>query len=126
VTRRNRHLAPSLTGRLAQLPIRFYRVFISPLKPPTCRFTPTCSAYALEAVAVHGVVRGGWLGVRRICRCHPWGGHGWDPVPGTTGSEAATEGEVVDDDAAGAALLHGLHHDSRGGAGRQAPPGQGG
>ncbi len=58
-----------------------YRRFISPLKPPTCRFLPTCSQYAVEAFQVHGVVKGGWLTTRRICRCHPLGGHGYDPVP---------------------------------------------
>lgn len=59
----------------------FYRACISPLTPPSCRFTPTCSAYALEALRVHGPVRGLWLSIRRICRCHPWGGSGYDPVP---------------------------------------------
>jgi putative membrane protein insertion efficiency factor len=67
--------------RLLQASIRFYRRFISPLKPPTCRYLPTCSQYALEALEVHGVVRGSWLATRRICRCHPWGGSGHDPVP---------------------------------------------
>ncbi|MGN1233933.1 MAG: membrane protein insertion efficiency factor YidD [Candidatus Cryptobacteroides sp.] len=61
--------------------IRFYQVCISPLKPPTCRFTPTCSAYALEALRKHGLFKGSYLAVRRILRCHPWGGSGYDPVP---------------------------------------------
>ena len=61
--------------------IRFYQVCISPLKPPTCRFTPTCSQYALQAFRKHGVIKGFYLTVKRILRCHPWGGHGYDPVP---------------------------------------------
>lgn len=63
------------------LPVYFYRVFISPLTPPACRFTPTCSQYMVEAVLKHGIFKGGWLGIKRICRCHPWGGSGYDPVP---------------------------------------------
>ena len=62
-------------------PIRFYQRFISPLTPPSCRFTPTCSQYALEALRKHGPLRGLYLAVRRIRRCHPWGGSGYDPVP---------------------------------------------
>ncbi|MBO7067963.1 MAG: membrane protein insertion efficiency factor YidD [Bacteroidaceae bacterium] len=63
------------------IPIRFYQKFISPLSPPSCRFTPTCSQYAIEALRKHGPFKGTYLAVRRILRCHPWGGHGYDPVP---------------------------------------------
>lgn len=66
---------------LLSLPIIFYRAVISPYLPPSCRFTPTCSEYALEALRRHGPFKGLWLTVRRICRCHPWGGSGYDPVP---------------------------------------------
>lgn len=66
---------------LLSLPIKFYRVAISPMKPACCRFTPTCSQYALEALRRHGAFRGSWLAIRRILRCHPWGGSGYDPVP---------------------------------------------
>lgn len=61
--------------------VRFYQVCISPLKPPTCRFTPTCSEYALQALRKYGPLKGGWLALKRILRCHPWGGSGYDPVP---------------------------------------------
>ncbi len=61
--------------------IRFYQIFISPLCPGVCRYQPTCSQYMIEAIKVHGVVKGIWLGVKRLCRCHPWGGSGYDPVP---------------------------------------------
>ena len=68
-------------ARLLILPIRFYQKFISPLTPPLCRYTPTCSQYAVEALRKHGPLKGMYLAVRRILRCHPWGGHGYDPVP---------------------------------------------
>lgn len=63
------------------MPVYFYRWCISPLLPASCRYTPTCSQYMLEAVHKHGVFKGLWLGVKRIARCHPWGGSGYDPVP---------------------------------------------
>ena len=61
--------------------IRIYQYVISPLYGPTCRFQPTCSQYGLEAFRKHGFFKGGWLTIRRIGRCHPWGGSGYDPVP---------------------------------------------
>lgn len=62
--------------------IKFYQICLSPLKGgPTCRFTPTCSQYALEALRKYGLFKGGWLALKRIARCHPWGGSGYDPVP---------------------------------------------
>lgn len=68
-------------SRLLILPIRFYQRCISPLTPPSCRFTPTCSQYAVEALQKHGPLKGLYLAVRRLLRCHPWGRHGYDPVP---------------------------------------------
>lgn len=62
-------------------PIRVYKYCISPLLPPACRFYPTCSEYAQEAILTHGVLRGSFLALRRLARCHPLGGHGYDPVP---------------------------------------------
>lgn len=61
--------------------VRVYQAVLSPYLPSACRYTPTCSQYAIEAICKHGAVRGGWLGLKRISRCHPWGGHGYDPVP---------------------------------------------
>nr|WP_314650515.1 membrane protein insertion efficiency factor YidD [uncultured Porphyromonas sp.] len=66
---------------LLTLPILFYKGSISPLTPPSCRFTPSCSTYALEAIRRHGPIYGLYLALRRILRCHPWGGSGYDPVP---------------------------------------------
>lgn len=68
-------------ARLISLPIRFYRRFISPMKPPCCRFTPTCSEYALEALAEWGVIRGLGLALWRVLRCNPYAKGGYDPVP---------------------------------------------
>jgi putative membrane protein insertion efficiency factor len=61
--------------------IKIYQVAVSPLLGPKCRFTPSCSNYAKEALVKYGVFKGGWLAINRIVRCHPWGGHGHDPVP---------------------------------------------
>jgi hypothetical protein len=68
-------------ARLLALPVRAYRLFFSPWVGHNCRFMPTCSAYALEALEKHGAARGGWLALRRIVRCHPGGGSGIDNVP---------------------------------------------
>jgi len=68
-------------ARIAALPVHVYRLFISPMLGANCRFQPTCSAYALEALEKHGALRGSWLALRRILRCHPGGGSGYDPVP---------------------------------------------
>ena len=79
------NIPESLASRLAAAPIHLYRRLLSPLLPPACRFTPTCSAYALEAIARHGALKGLWLAARRLARCHPltWAGgsSGFDPVP---------------------------------------------
>lgn len=61
--------------------IKIYQLCISPFTPPSCRFTPTCSTYALQALKKHGLFKGGWLAAKRIAKCHPWGGSGYDPVP---------------------------------------------
>jgi len=61
--------------------IKVYQVLISPLFPSSCRYSPTCSHYTLEALKKYGLFKGGWLGIKRISRCHPWGGSGYDPVP---------------------------------------------
>jgi len=67
--------------RLMHWFIRFYQIAISPLLGPRCRYIPTCSQYSLEAIHTHGACKGGWFAIKRLCRCHPWGGYGYDPVP---------------------------------------------
>ncbi|MBR4995664.1 MAG: membrane protein insertion efficiency factor YidD [Alistipes sp.] len=79
----NRSLA--ICRRVLALPllalVKFYQYCISPLTPPSCRYTPTCSQYAVEALKKYGPLKGGWLTIKRLSRCHPWGGSGYDPVP---------------------------------------------
>lgn len=75
------HKLSRFVARLLVVPIVFYQRCISPLTPPSCRFTPTCSEYARQAILKHGPLRGTWLAIKRIVRCNPWGGSGYDPVP---------------------------------------------
>ena len=82
---------PSAVSRLLSRPlialVRVYRVAISPWLGMNCRYQPTCSEYAMEALRTHGAFKGTGLAVRRIGRCHPWGGSGYDPVPGSRGED---------------------------------------
>ena len=70
-----------LFGLILIIPIKAYQILISPLLGPSCRFTPTCSQYAVEAIQKYGPFKGSWLAFKRIIRCHPWGSCGHDPVP---------------------------------------------
>jgi putative membrane protein insertion efficiency factor len=72
---------PGVVARALAWFFTAYKVALSPFLPPACRYTPTCSEYARDAVLLHGALRGSWLAARRLARCHPWGGHGHDPVP---------------------------------------------
>lgn len=76
--------------------IRFYRRAVSPMTPPSCRFVPTCSAYAEEAVVRYGARRGGWIALKRLLRCHPFGGSGYDPVPDMDRRDTPDETPVDD------------------------------
>ncbi|MCL0044151.1 membrane protein insertion efficiency factor YidD [Dehalococcoidia bacterium] len=71
-------------SRLALTFIRIYQILIAPLLPTLCRYSPSCSRYAHEAIFLHGYYKGGWFALRRLCRCHPLGGSGYDPVPPAT------------------------------------------
>jgi putative membrane protein insertion efficiency factor len=91
-------------AHIAALPVHFYRLVISPWLGSNCRYQPTCSAYALEALEKHGALKGGWLALRRIGRCHPFGSSGYDPVPeakvrGCGCSAPEDTGDSADDDA---------------------------
>lgn len=81
----------SLAARLLLALIDAWRWAVSPFYAPCCRFHPTCSSYCRQAVLTHGAVRGCWLGLRRLLRCHPFGGHGWDPVPPADGEQTGCE-----------------------------------
>jgi putative membrane protein insertion efficiency factor len=71
----------NIVSRILILPIRLWQVTLSQVLPPSCRFTPSCSHYGIEALKKHGPIKGSWLTLRRIGRCHPWGPSGYDPVP---------------------------------------------
>lgn len=71
----------NLVSRVLIVPIRVWQLTFSKVLPPTCRYAPSCSAYTIEALQRHGPIRGLWLGIKRIGRCHPWGSSGYDPVP---------------------------------------------
>jgi hypothetical protein len=71
----------AVTGAFFVLLIRLYQYLISPITGASCRYTPTCSQYGVEAIKKHGAFKGGWLTLKRIASCNPWGGHGYDPVP---------------------------------------------
>ncbi|MCY4152967.1 MAG: membrane protein insertion efficiency factor YidD [Aestuariivita sp.] len=71
----------SLAARILAVPVHLYRLVLSPWVGFNCRYQPTCSAYALESLKRHGAIKGSWLALKRIGRCHPWGGCGYDPVP---------------------------------------------
>ncbi len=94
---RLRHRAPTEPGTVARLLLAlvgFYRRFISPALPPSCRFTPSCSAYAVEALRTHGALRGSWSTLRRLLRCGPWHPGGHDPVPPVVGRSNSVEQPV--------------------------------
>lgn len=76
----------SLAARGLTALVTVYRWSLSPVLGANCRYCPSCSEYAIEALRVHGALRGAWLTLRRCARCHPWGGHGYDPVPPADGS----------------------------------------
>ena len=71
----------SVPKRIAMTLVGFYRKYISPMFPPSCRYVPTCSEYAMIALQRYGFVKGSWMAIKRICRCHPWHPGGYDPVP---------------------------------------------
>jgi uncharacterized protein len=76
-----RQYGAAMLGAALTVGVRAYQLVVSPIRPPCCRFLPTCSDYAIEAIARHGALRGSGLALWRLARCHPWGGSGYDPVP---------------------------------------------
>jgi uncharacterized protein len=89
MTQRHAPLARALVALIS-----VYRAAISPLRPPTCRYLPTCSEYAVEAIDTHGALRGGWLALRRLLRCHPFHSGGHDPVPPLVGRPGSATAPV--------------------------------
>jgi putative membrane protein insertion efficiency factor len=85
----------SLVAAALRLLIRIYQGAVSPFFPAHCRFWPSCSAYAAEAVQKYGALEGAWLAVRRIVRCHPWGGSGYDPVPESCGCRESSQAKTA-------------------------------
>lgn len=85
----------TILGQILSAPVRVYQYLISPMLPPTCRYSPTCSEYALEAMREHGGLAGGLLALRRIGRCHPWGEAGYDPVPSNLAKDQEEHGSAV-------------------------------
>ncbi len=83
----DRQVLQKLTVLVLQVLIRVYQLLLSPLLPPSCRYLPSCSDYAVEAIGRHGVIVGIGLAARRLARCHPWGSSGYDPVPEPHGSD---------------------------------------
>jgi putative membrane protein insertion efficiency factor len=84
----------SVSRKFAQAPVHFYRKYISPLTPPSCRFYPTCSAYALEAIEIHGALKGSLLAAKRIARCHPFNPGGVDHVPPKKTKQAVEDNQA--------------------------------
>ncbi len=90
---------PGVVSKVVTWPLirllRFYRLAISPLLGLNCRFDPSCSRFAIEALEIHGLFRGTWLALRRIARCHPWGGSGYDPVPDANRQDKRESGKAA-------------------------------
>ena len=84
----------SIAARVLLAPIRVYQRAISPALPPTCRYYPSCSSYAVESLQLHGAVRGSWLAARRVSRCHPWHAGGYDPVPARRERERPADSSI--------------------------------
>lgn len=80
--------AAAFLGELMGWIIRAYQLLVAPVLPGSCRYYPSCSEYARQAITEHGPLAGGWLALKRICRCHPWGGDGVDPVPPAAGDKS--------------------------------------
>lgn len=87
----------NILKKIFLLPIRFYQLAISPLLGQKCRYTPTCSHYMIEAVEEWGILKGGWMGIKRISSCHPLGGHGYDPVPKNPNAKSQPTTEKKED-----------------------------